>query len=228
MRIILMGDSTMQYNDATTYPQVGWGQMLTLFFNNKVKIYNFAKNGCSTKSFVDLGIFNRAIEKINKGSYCFIQFGHNDEKFDNPLRYTNKDTTYQDNLRMYINEVKKRGGTPILLTSIYRRFFDDNHVIQDDVHIGYPEAMIKVGLEENVLCLDICSKTKKLLSDLGDEKSKELFMIFEKNKYQNYPEGMFDNTHLRSDGAYAVAKVVSDSLIEIKHPLTRYLVKKSK
>lgn len=31
MKIILMGDSTMQTNDASTYPQVGWGQMLSLF-----------------------------------------------------------------------------------------------------------------------------------------------------------------------------------------------------
>ena len=43
MRILIMGDSTMQQNFASTYPQVGWPQALPLFLNNKVEILNFAR-----------------------------------------------------------------------------------------------------------------------------------------------------------------------------------------
>lgn len=224
MKIILMGDSTMQTNDATTYPQVGWGQMLPLFFKSNIKILNFAKNGCSTKSFYDLGIFNKVLNEIEEGDYCFIQFGHNDQKVDNPLRYTNKDTTYKTNLSFYIDEIKQRKGIPVLLTSIYRRYFDDNKQIMEEVHQGYPEAMIELAWQEDVLVLDICRLSKELLSALGEENSKRLFMIFPAGDYHNYPQGMNDNTHLRSDGAFLMAKLVVDELKKINHPLTTYII----
>lgn len=224
MKIILMGDSTMQTNDATTYPQVGWGQMLSLFFKSDVRILNFAKNGCSTKSFYDLGLFNKVLEEIEEGDYCFIQFGHNDQKKDNPLRYTSKDGTYKTNLSFYIDEIRQKKGIPILLTSIYRRYFDDNKQILEEVHQGYPEAMKEVAGNEKVLVLDICSLSKELLSRLGDENSKRLFMIFPSGLYENYPQGMNDNTHLRSDGAFLMAKLVVDELKKINHPLTAYLI----
>ncbi len=224
MKIILMGDSTMQTNDATTYPQVGWGQMLPLFFKSNIKILNFAKNGCSTKSFYDLGIFNKVLNEIEEGDYCFIQFGHNDQKVDNPLRYTNKDTTYKTNLSFYIDEIKQRKGIPVLLTSIYRRYFDDNKQIMEEVHQGYPEAMIELAWQEDVLVLDICRLSKELLSALGEENSRRLFMIFPAGDYHNYPQGMNDNTHLRSDGAFLMAKLVVDELKKINHPLTTYII----
>lgn len=219
-----MGDSTMQTNDATTYPQVGWGQMLPLFFKSNIKILNFAKNGCSTKSFYDLGIFNKVLNEIEEGDYCFIQFGHNDQKVDNPLRYTNKDTTYKTNLSFYIDEIKQRKGIPVLLTSIYRRYFDDNKQIMEEVHQGYPEAMIELAWQEDVLVLDICRLSKELLSALGEENSRRLFMIFPAGDYHNYPQGMNDNTHLRSDGAFLMAKLVVDELKKINHPLTTYII----
>jgi lysophospholipase L1-like esterase len=224
MKIILMGDSTMQTNDASTYPQVGWGQMLSLFFKSDVQIMNFAKNGCSTKSFYDLGFFNKALAEVEAGTYCLIQFGHNDQKVDNPLRYTDKDTTYKTNLSFYIDEIRQRKGIPVLLTSVYRRYFDDHQRIMDDVHQGYPEAMMEVAWQESVLILDICQLSKDLLTRLGDDSSKRLFMIFPPGLYEHYPQGMNDNTHLRSDGAFLIAKMVVDELERINHPLKKYLL----
>ncbi|MDD3171768.1 MAG: rhamnogalacturonan acetylesterase [Bacilli bacterium] len=169
MKIILMGDSTMQYNDATTYPQTGWGQMLPLFFNQDVAILNFARNGCSTKSFIDLGIFSKALNEVDETTYCLIQFGHNDQKKDNPLRYAERDTDYKDNLRHYIREIINRKGNPILITSVYRRFFDKNDDLIDDVHLGYPKAMMEVAQEMNIPCIDVCCQTKKMISYMGSE-----------------------------------------------------------
>ena len=53
----MIGDSIMQTNKYNTYPQTGWGQVLYLFANEDVKIINLAKNGTSTKSFIDQGRF---------------------------------------------------------------------------------------------------------------------------------------------------------------------------
>ena len=223
MRIILLGDSTMQYNDASTYPQMGWGQMLPLFFDKTVEIKNYAKNGCSTKSFIDLGIYDLAINEVKEGDYVVIQFGHNDQKVDNPLRYTTPFGTYQENLRKMASDVITKGAIPIFCTSIYRRFFDAN-VIRDNVHGPYPKAMIEVAKELKVLCIDMCSITKQLYAKLGDIESKKFFMIFDQGKYEHYPNGMYDNTHLRADGAYEMAKIFTEELKKINHPLVEAMV----
>ena len=74
------GDSTVQYNDITTYPQTGIGQVLHLYLKPDVKISNHAKNGRSTKSFIDESRVPAIYDAITEGDFLFIQFGHNDEK----------------------------------------------------------------------------------------------------------------------------------------------------
>ncbi len=37
MKIFMMGDSTMKYNNIFSYPQFGWGQVLHLFAKNEVQ-----------------------------------------------------------------------------------------------------------------------------------------------------------------------------------------------
>ena len=223
MRIILFGDSTMQYNDASTYPQTGWGQMLPLFFNKEVEILNFAKNGCSTKSFIDLGIYDLAINEVKEGDYVVIQFGHNDQKPDKPERYTTVFGSYQENLRKMAKDVLSKGATPIFCTSIYRRFFD-NGLIRENVHGDYPKALMQVAKEVNALCIDMTTITKELYAKMGDNESKRFFMIFDKGIYPHYPNGMYDNTHLRADGAYTMASIFVEELKKIHHPLVKYMV----
>lgn len=219
MKLIFMGDSTMQNNDADTYPQVGWVQALPLFIRNDIRIRNFAKNGCSTKSFLDLGLFEKTLAAVEAGDFCFIQFGHNDAKADNPLRYTDPDTTYKENLRMFIQAIREKGATPVLLTSIYRRHFDESGIIRPDCHKSYPKAMMDVGEETGTFLIDMCSLTREYLQSLGDEGSKRLFMNFPEGMYDNYPMGLHDDSHLRFDGAYAISKVFIIELLRCHHCL---------
>lgn len=224
MKLIMMGDSTMKKNNASTYPQIGWGQMLESFFDDQVRICNFAENGRSTRTFIDLGNYQKALECASVGDYCVIQFAHNDEK-ENSERFTDPFTTYRDNLRRFINEFRNKGVEPILVTSVYRRFFIDG-VIDDSVHKNYREAMKIVANEENVPVIDMCKLSKEFISQLGEQASERLFMIFPANMYDNYPEGMYDNTHLRADGAYEMAKIFASELLRLGHPLANNLIKK--
>lgn len=223
MRILIMGDSTMQQNYADTYPQVGWPQALPLFLDKHVEIHNFARNGCSTKSFRDLGHFDRLKKCAKPGDYCFIQFGHNDAKEDNPLRYAEAHTDYYKNLHQYIDELEELGVTPILLTSIYRRFFEADGTISDICHGDYPDVMKKVAKERNLILIDACSVTKQYLNELGDEPSKRLFMQFGPGIYKNYPNGLYDNTHLRFDGAYEISRLIIEEFKKINHPIIKHL-----
>ena len=83
-RIFWAADSTVQTNDYTTYPQTGIGQVFPLFVKPEYQVSNHAKNGRSTKSFMDEGRLKAIEEKIGAGDFLFIQFGHNDEKKEDP------------------------------------------------------------------------------------------------------------------------------------------------
>ena len=83
-RIFWAADSTVQTNDYTTYPQTGIGQVFSLFIKPEYQVNNHAKNGRSTKSFMDEGRLEAIEEKIGAGDFLFIQFGHNDEKKEIP------------------------------------------------------------------------------------------------------------------------------------------------
>ena len=87
--IFMIGDSTMANKTTPTdHPmERGWGMMLHEFFTSDVSIENHAVNGRSTKSFRDEGRWTIVFNKIKKGDYVFIQFGHNDEKPDTLLQY---------------------------------------------------------------------------------------------------------------------------------------------
>ena len=51
-----------------------------------------------------------------------FQFGHNDEKADS-TRHTDPGSTFDENLRRYVNETRAKGGIPVLFNSIVRRNF---------------------------------------------------------------------------------------------------------
>lgn len=211
----------MHYNDATTYPQTGWGQMLPLFLKEGVNVYNFAMNGASTKTFIELGYYEKSLKKAEKGDVVIIQFGHNDAKL-NSERYTDPFTTYKENLKHFINDFKKKGCNVILATSIYRRHFKDG-ILNPNCHGDYPKAMMEVSEEENVLLIDMCNATKKIIENLKEENSISLFMIFDPNVYENYPEGKYDNTHLRPDGAYIFCKAFVEDIKKTNHILNDWL-----
>ena len=50
MKIFMMGDSTMKYNNILSNPQIGWDQVLHLFAKNECLIEDHAENGISIQS----------------------------------------------------------------------------------------------------------------------------------------------------------------------------------
>ena len=124
-KIYMMGDSTMQYNNYNSYPQTGWGQVLHLFAHEDVRIIDCAKNGRSTKSFIDEGRFQAILDKLEEGDFVICQFGHNDEKKQDPSRYTDPNGSYVENLSYFYKEVLKKKCGFVLATSISRRIFEN-------------------------------------------------------------------------------------------------------
>lgn len=60
----MIGNSTMA-NKAFRggHPETGWGQTLSLYFKEGIKIDNHAMNGRSTKSFIDEGRWEVVLNK---------------------------------------------------------------------------------------------------------------------------------------------------------------------
>ena len=197
--IHLMGDSTMAEKDLPEAGEErGWGMMLQNFVDKDVNVVNYAQNGRSTKSFRDLGLWDKVYNAVKPGDYVFIQFGHNDAKESDESRYAAAWGAYQDNLRLFIDGVREKGGTPVLLTPVARRWFKDG-VLDRNCHTDYPAAMKAVADEKGVTLLDVTTKTLDWLDSIGDQASKAYFMI---------STGKDDNTHTVAAGARKVTEIV--------------------
>lgn len=202
-RIVTLGDSTMQFNNQFKFPQTGWPQALERFLKRTCPIVNYARNGRSTKSFIEQGLFDEALAAIQEDDLVLIEFGHNDVKVEDPLRYTTPYGTYKDNLKYMVEEVQKKKAKVILLTSISERKFKNGVLLK--THGEYPQAMMDLAKELKIVCIDLYEKTREVIIQVGEEKSKRFYMNFEAGIYENKMEGSKDDTHLRYDGAYMVA-----------------------
>lgn len=155
--IFMIGDSTMANKPTKDgNPERGWGQMLPGFLSDEIIVDNHAKNGRSSKSFIDEGLWDAVLEKIQPGDYVFIQFGHNDEK-PKEDRHTDPGSTFDANLERFVIETRSKGGIPVLFNSIVRRNFGASDaaavaaaVNQDDAFYADPNAVTAVGTSESL------------------------------------------------------------------------------
>ena len=221
--IYLIGDSTMSNKkNIDVNPERGWGQLLPHFFNENIIIDNHAVNGRSTKSFIDEGRWQKVKEKINPGDYVFIQFGHNDSKTHDPKRYANPLTSYRANLERFIRETRSLLATPILITPVARRNFNEHGVLVD-THGLYPLVIHQVSEKLNVDLIDLQRFSEEFIMKLGVEESKKIFLHFEKGEHPFFPDGKTDNTHFSEFGAIFIAQKVAQQLTKL-NVLSDYII----
>lgn len=220
--IYIAGDSTACDYEAARAPRAGWGQVLGQFFTEQVIIKNEAISGRSSMSFINEGALGKILSQIKPGDYLFIQFGHNDEKKEDPIRYTEASTTFKTYLTQYIRGARDKKAFPILLTPINRYKFDGNGKLMP-THDDYPKAMLNLAASEQAPVIDLTEQTRILMERLGPEKSNLLFMNLKPGEFLNYPSGSQDNTHLRNEGALEVARLVVAGIRQAKLPLEKYI-----
>lgn len=215
MNIFWAGDSTVQTNNILTYPQTGIGQVFCQYLRDGVTVMNHAKNGRSTKSFIEEGRLSRIANAISPGDYLFIQFGHNDEKIMDPTRYTDPFTSYMNNLKQFIDTARVKEATPILITPLERRcFVNENHLSTGD-HSDYVAAMKQTAEQYQIALIDLYSLSRVELKKAGYEGSKRWYMQLNPGEFPMYPKGKEDNTHLRYEGAIKFAGLIAYGLWEL-------------
>lgn len=220
--VYLAGDSTCASKQPEKRPETGWGEMLAGHFKEgKVKIDNHAMNGRSTKTFISEGRWQAIIDLLKKGDYVFIQFGHNDSSKDKGERYTPPED-YRNNLIRFIGDVRGKDATPVLLTPVMRRRFNEKGEFYD-THGEYPDIVREVAGEYKVKLLDMHRESEAVIKQYGQEGSKRLFLQLKTGENPNYPNGIEDNTHFSPLGAEEMAKLVSNGIREQKLGLRKYL-----
>jgi lysophospholipase L1-like esterase len=215
--IFMVGDSTMANKPLfPAQPERGWGQLLTLYFKDEIRIRNLARNGRSSKSFRDEGLWDTVMKQLQPGDFVIIQFGHNDQKEHDPKRYADAFGSFKDNLRRFVREVRSKDGNPILATPVVRRAFNSKQELQD-THGDYAVAIRQVAKELQVPLLDIEEHSGALVRKLGPELSKRLYMWVEPDEFDSIADGRQDNTHLNAFGACRICDLANEG-IRLKVP----------
>jgi lysophospholipase L1-like esterase len=207
--IWMCGDSTMSIKEKKAYPETGWGMPFVYFWDSTINIENLAKNGRSTSSFRNEGLWKKVLDNANVGDYVLIQFGHNDEV---PTKKTyTTEAEFKNNLKQYVTEARGKKAIPILLTPMARRKFDVSGKIEG-THDVYSQIVRDVAKEEKVILFDMDKVTQQLFQQFGLENSKLLFLQLKPGEHPNYPDGKEDNTHFNELGARLVAQLVLDEI----------------
>jgi lysophospholipase L1-like esterase len=229
--IYLIGDSTVadysledNYQEKR-YPLVGWGQMFQPFFQKdslklvknilgnakQVKVDDRARGGRSTRTFFQEGRWSAIYKALKKGDVVMIQFGHNDASVEKTERYVNIEG-YKEFLRLYVNQTREKGATPILLTPVARNFpWKDGKLT--NVHGEYPQAVKDVAKELNVKFIDLNELSMAHFTKVGQEEvTTKYFMNFPAGMYASNPNGQKDNTHFQKEGGLAVARLVFEAM----------------
>jgi lysophospholipase L1-like esterase len=220
--IHFVGDSTMADKPKLELPERGWGQLFREFVKPTAKVENHAVNGRSTKSFIDEGRWQKVVDALQPGDWVMIQFGHNDEKSEDPTRYTRPDVEYRQNLERFVSETRAGGGHPILATSVVRRRWSEDGKLVD-THGEYPNIVRKVAEEQKVPLLDMQKLTAELEEAHGVEGSKKLHLWFAPGEHPLLKKGLQDDTHYSEYGARAVANLAAKEIIRQKLPLAEHL-----
>jgi lysophospholipase L1-like esterase len=211
VQVFIAGDSTASTYTSSAAPRAGWGQALPVFLTPNAVAVNEALSGASSKSFVDLGRLDRILSRIKRGDYLLISFGHNDEKKEDPARYTEPSTTYKSYLSQYIDRSRAKGAKPVLVTSVERRRFDSSGKITP-THGAYPAAMRELARAKGVPLIDLTAQSTALYNRVGVEGTRKYLMHLKPGQYPNYPDGVEDNTHFQATGAIEIARLVATSL----------------
>lgn len=231
--LFLASDSTVQPYGDKNYPQTGWGQPLYLFFQPEKEgedrhpadrvvelpgliINNRAIAGRSSRSFLEEGRLDELLLAVNEGDFVMLQWAHNDGNKVRPNRYVSPED-YPQFLQYYIDGIKQRGATPILVTAVTMRNCDWND--GKEFTIAFPEyrdAMMKLATEQKLPLIDLGKKSRELVAEHGPEGSKSIYMWIKEGQYPDgaFAAGCTDNAHLKVYGAMLFANIVVKSIAE--------------
>lgn len=218
----MIGDSTCANKIESRRPETGWGEKFGQFFDESVKVQNHAKNGRSTRTFIEEQLWDSVYSKLRSGDFVFIQFAHNDE-VESKTSYTTPDD-FNTNLRRFILEASSQGAHPVLLTPVCRRRFDSDGNFFD-THGQYAALTRQVAMETSTTLVDMHTITMAIMVQYGKAESSKLFLHCDPGECPNFPNGTEDNTHFNDFGATVMAEALAHAIYDSNISLKKNVLK---
>lgn len=215
----LCGNSTVV--DQPKEPYTSWGQMVPVWFNDKMAVGNLAESGLTAGSFLAQNRLDKILSMMKKGDYVFCEFGHNDQKEKGPGMGAWYNFAF--NLKKYIDLVRAKGGTIVFVTPTQRRFFDKTRTKILETHGDYPDAMRAVARREHVPVIELHDMTRTFFETLGYENSTRALVHYPAGTFPYQTKALADNTHFNPYGAYEVAKMVVMGMKALRLPIVKDL-----
>jgi len=222
--LFLIGNSTMRTGTLGNgnNGQWGWGYYAHEYFDpRKITVENQALGGMSSRTFYNK-LWEPIRQAIRPGDWVIISIGHNDNgPYDSgrarasipgvgydTLNVTIKETgeketvyTYGGYMRKYINDVRKKGGNPILMSLTPRNAYDENGKIVRKQHTQW---QMQVAAEEGVPFIDLNEISGRKLDAYGPWKTGYHFFL--------------DKIHTSRFGAMMNARSAAEGLMTSHNP----------
>ena len=232
--LFLVGNSTMRTGTLGNgnNGQWGWGYFAHEYFDeDKISVENHALGGTSSRTFYNR-LWQDVVKGVKNGDWVVIELGHNDNgPYDSgrarasipgidkdSLQVTIQETgieetvyTYGEYMRRFINDVKERGGNPILVSLTPRNAWVDEDSTQiARVNETFGLWAKQVADEASVPFIDLNEITAQKFERFGKEKVKDMFYL--------------DRIHTSAFGARVNAESFAEGLGERKDvALSQYL-----
>jgi lysophospholipase L1-like esterase len=248
--VFFTGDSTVKNADKDDDGMWGWAsQAATVFDESKITLFNAARAGRSTRSFLREGLWDEVYNSLQPGDFVTIQFGHNDICPITDAKARGVIPGTQDTLHVYhldngsyevvysfgwylkkmIDDVREKGATPILVSLTPRNEWPGGKVERRDGSYGkwYREVVAETGVEfvdlHNISAdfLDKQFAVKQLPADKEKAKAK-VTELKEKAGAKYFKQ---DHTHTSKLGAQMNAQSFAKGLRQHKSELAKYLKK---
>jgi len=162
---------------------VGWGKYLGNYVT--IPVYNHAKSGRSSRSFIREGRWDALIKDVKAGDFVFIEFGHNDgggptnEKERGSVVGEGDETvtvtlssgetevvhTFSWYLRQMANQVLAKKAHPVLLTQTPRKIFNNGKIEAPGRFHTYTTNLAK---ELAIPCIDMYNYIARQYETMGE------------------------------------------------------------
>lgn len=188
LHITLFGGSTAADDE-------DWARGFKQYFGERVECNSFAMSGGDSKSYLDEGIWKKALAE--KSDYILIQFGERESDLHGAsLQY----------LTRYIAQARASGKVPVVITPPSRHHFDMNGVLDDDLW-EYAQAVRQLAVEQQVALIDLHMLSAQMLRKIGPQ-SREKFG-FKK------PDGSLNESQLNDEGSPVFGNLVAEELTKV-------------
>lgn len=219
--VYLIGDSTVKNGSGKGGSGLwGWGDFLSQHFDTtRIRIENHARGGRSSRTYQTEGLWDNVLQKVKKGDFVILQFGHNDGgpvndtlRARGSIRGTGEETEAIDNLitkkhevvhtygwyiRKYIQDIKSKGATPIVCSLVARNVWKEGKVERaSETYTKWAAAAAKT---EGAYFIDLNDLVAARYETLGPEAVKSKLFLE-------------DHTHTTEEGARINAALVADAL----------------